>query len=70
MIKLDSLAADGEGAKEEEVISMFQLLHEIADDTSRIKLGGEDKIRVASLAVEHVSRFLDLRLVCVQLLPP
>jgi hypothetical protein len=34
---------------------MFQLLHEIADDTGRIKLGGEDKIRVASLAAEHVS---------------
>jgi hypothetical protein len=54
-----SLAADRETAKEEEVAGMFQLLHEIADDTSRIKLGGEDKIRVASLAVEHVSRFLN-----------
>lgn len=51
------LAAEKEAAKEEEVISMFQLLHEIADDTSRIKLGGEDKIRVASLAAEHVRLF-------------
>lgn len=44
-------------AKEEEVISMFQMLHEIADETSRIKLGGEDKIRVASLAAEHMNAY-------------
>jgi len=54
----NSSTADAGLATEEEVISMFQLLHEIADDTGRIKLGGEDKIRVASLAAEHVSEAL------------
>ncbi|CAG8560256.1 3813_t:CDS:10, partial [Acaulospora colombiana] len=45
---------DEASKKEGEVIGMFQLLHEIADDTGRIKLGGEDKIRVASLAADHL----------------
>jgi inhibitor of growth protein 3 len=45
---------EGSVGSEEQIIGNFQLLHEIADDTGRIKLGGEDKIRVASLAAEHV----------------
>ena len=34
---------------------LFRALTEIADETGRIKLGGEDKIRVASLAADNVS---------------
>jgi hypothetical protein len=34
---------------------LFRTLTEIADETGRIKLGGEDKIRVASLAADNVS---------------
>lgn len=49
---------DATSVGDKEIISNFQLLHQIADDTGRIKLGGEDKIRVASLAAEHVSLHL------------
>ncbi|PVG01654.1 hypothetical protein CPB86DRAFT_727459 [Serendipita vermifera] len=49
--------SDEASKKEAEVIGMFQLLHEIADDTGRIKLGGEDKIRVASLAADHMNAY-------------
>ncbi|KAG9053291.1 hypothetical protein FS842_008392 [Serendipita sp. 407] len=43
--------------KEERASVLFQWLLAIADDTTRIKLGGEDKIRVASLAADHMNAY-------------
>lgn len=43
-----------QGDKSKDTVELFHALHEIAEDLRNIKPGGEDKIRVASLAAEHV----------------
>ncbi|KAG8834850.1 hypothetical protein FRC17_006782 [Serendipita sp. 399] len=52
--------------KEERASVLFQWLLAIADDTTRIKLGGEDKIRVASLAADHMNAYYNHLLALVR----